>query len=199
MAISVLKRPILVLNRNWQPVAVSTVSRSLVKVWNESARIVDPASFQLYTWEDWSQLTPAEGDPVISTQWMSLRVPEVITLTRYDRLPIRIVAFSRRNVFKRDGYMCQYCGCRPGSEELTIDHIIPRSRGGDSSWTNCVLACIDCNTRKANRTPEQASMPLRHKPIRPIWNPLYAPHGVRIESWSRFVSEFYWNVALEEQ
>ena len=199
MAISVLERPTLVLNRNWQPVAVSTVSRSLVKVWNESARIVDPASFQLYTWEDWSQVKPADGDPVIFTQWMSLRVPEVITLTRYDRLPIRIVAFSRRNVFKRDGYMCQYCGCRPGSEELTIDHIVPRSRGGVSSWTNCVLACIDCNTRKANRTPEQAGMPLKHKPIRPIWNPLYAPHGVRIQSWSRFVSEAYWNVALEEQ
>jgi 5-methylcytosine-specific restriction endonuclease McrA len=198
MTMTVLQRPTLVLNRNWQPVAVSTVGRSLVKVWNESARIVDPASYQQYSWEDWSQLRPEAGDPVIATQWMTLKVPEVITLTRYDRLPIKIVAFSRRNVFKRDGYMCQYCGCRPGSEELTIDHIVPRSHGGVSSWTNCVLACIDCNTRKANRTPEQAGMPLRQKPIRPIWNPLYAPHGVRIESWSRFVSEAYWNVELDE-
>ena len=108
MAMTVLQRPTLVLNRNWQPVAVSTVARSLIKVWNESARIVDPASYQQYTWEDWSQLRPEDGDPVIRTQWMTLRVPEVITLTRYDRLPIKIVAFSRRNVFKRDGYTCQY-------------------------------------------------------------------------------------------
>ena len=198
MSSSVLERPTLVLNRNWQPVAVSTVARALIKVWNESARIVDPANFQIYGWEDWAGIRPEEGDPVIRTQWLTLKVPEVITLTRYDRLPVKIVAFSRRNVFKRDGYMCQYCGCRPGSEELTIDHVVPRSRGGLSSWLNCVLACIDCNTRKANRTPEQAGMPLRGAPTRPMWNPLYAPHGVRIESWSKFVSEAYWNVELEE-
>ena len=198
MSSSVLERPTLVLNRNWQPVAVSTVARALIKVWNESARIVDPASFQIYGWEDWASIRPADDDPVIRTQWLTLKVPEVITLTHYDRLPVKIVAFSRRNVFKRDGYMCQYCGCKPGSEELTIDHILPRSRGGMSSWLNCVLACIDCNTRKANRTPEQAGMPLRSTPSRPMWNPLYAPHGVRIESWSKFVSEAYWNVELEQ-
>lgn len=195
---SVLQRPTLVLNRSWQPVAVSTVARALVKVWNESARIVDPASFQQYDWDDWTRLTPADGDPVIQTQWLQLRAPEVITLTRYDRMPIKIVAFSRRNVFKRDHFTCQYCGCRPGSEELTIDHVIPRSRGGVSSWVNCVLACIDCNSRKSNRTPEQAGMPLRKPPTRPIWNPLYAPHGVKIQSWSKFVSEAYWNVELED-
>ena len=165
MTSSVLERPTLVLNRNWQPVAVSTVSRSLIKVWNGSARIVDPTSFQLYSWADWAQLRPADGDPVIRTQWLSLRVPEVITLTRYDRLPIKIVAFSRRNVFKRDGYTCQYCGCRPGSEELTIDHVVPRSRNGLSSWTNCVLACIDCNTRKANRWPSLNNLENKHEVI----------------------------------
>jgi 5-methylcytosine-specific restriction endonuclease McrA len=198
MTASVLTRPTLVLNRNWQPVAVTTVARSLVKVFNESARIVDPSTFQQCSWQDWIEMKPAEGDPVIRTQWLELRVPEVITLTRYDRVPVKVVAFSRRNVFKRDGYTCQYCACRPGSEELTIDHVIPRSRGGVSSWSNCVLACINCNLRKSNRTPEQARMPLRKPPTRPRWNPLYAPHGVRIESWAKFVSEAYWNVQLEE-
>src|SRR6187399_1964440 len=90
MTSSVLERPTLVLNRHWQPIAVSTVSRALIKVWNESARIVDPSSFQLYRWEDWAQLEPEDGDPVIRTQWLTLRVPEVITLTRYDRLPVKI-------------------------------------------------------------------------------------------------------------
>ena len=86
-----------------------------------------------------------------------LRVPEVITLTGYDRLPTRAVTFSRRNIFKRDRFQCQYCGVNPGGEELTIDHVVPRAQGGVSSWTNCVLACIDCNKRKADRTPQQAA------------------------------------------
>ncbi len=195
---SVLQRPTLVLNRNWQAVGVATVSRSLVKVWSESARIVDPSDFQQYDWEDWSQLTPSADEPCIQTQWMKLRVPEVIALTKYDRMPANVVAFSRRNVFKRDQFMCQYCGCRPGSEELTIDHVLPRAQGGTSTWSNCVLACVECNHRKANRTPERAGMPLKRKPVRPLWNPSYARFGVRLESWSKFVSDAYWNIDLEE-
>ena len=116
MVTSVLERPTLVLNRNWQPVGVATVARSLVKVWNESARIVDPASYLQYGWEDWSLFEVEDDEPCIQTQWMKLRVPEVITLTRYDRLPNNVVAFSRRNVFKRDNFTCQYCGCRPGAK-----------------------------------------------------------------------------------
>ena len=123
MSSSVLERPTLVLNRNWQPVAVSTVARALIKVWNESARIVDPSSFQIYGWEDWASLRPADGDPVIRTQWLTLKVPEVITLTRYDRLPVKIVAFSRRNVFKR--VVC----ARPWvCETLLITEIVEQTR-----------------------------------------------------------------------
>ncbi|MHC4877793.1 MAG: HNH endonuclease [Planctomycetota bacterium] len=198
MVASVLERPTLVLNRNWQPVGVATVAKALTKVWNESARIVDPADYQQYTWEDWSQLRPADGDLMIQTRHFPLRVPEVVTLTKYDRLPSNAVTFSRRNVFKRDKFMCQYCGAQPGSAELTIDHVLPRAQGGTSTWTNCVLACIVCNSRKADRTPEQARMPLRSTPVRPTWRPLYAARGVRIESWSRFISESYWNVELAE-
>ena len=195
---SVLERPTLVLNRNWQPVGVAPVSRALVKVWNESARIVDPNDFQQYGWEDWALIEPNADEAFIQTQWLRLKVPEVVTLTKYDRLPTKVVAFSRRNVFKRDAFTCQYCKCRPGSEELTIDHVVPRAQGGTSSWTNCVLACVDCNHRKGNRTPEQAFMPLQRPPVRPMWNPGYARSGVRLESWSKFVSDAYWNIELEE-
>jgi 5-methylcytosine-specific restriction endonuclease McrA len=83
-------------------------------------------------------------------------------------------------------------------EELTLDHVIPRAQGGESRWNNCVLACLDCNKRKADRTPEQAKMRLKRKPVQPIWNPLYAAHDLRIESWSKFLSEAYWNVELEK-
>ena len=126
-----------------------------------------------------------------------MRVPEVITMITYDKLPIRSVAFSRRNLFKRDKFSCQYCGCRPGSEELTIDHVIPRSHGGVTSWKNCAVACVDCNAKKADRNPEQAHMPLRKQPVQPKWRPFYASQGNRIDSWSRFISEAYWNVELE--
>jgi 5-methylcytosine-specific restriction endonuclease McrA len=196
MTARMLEQPALVLNRNWQPVSVATVARALVLVWNESARIVDPADYQTYTWENWSQLRPRGDERFIQAVRFRLRVPEVIALTDYDRLPAAAVSFSRRNIFKRDHYTCQYCGQQPGSQELTIDHVIPRAQGGESRWDNCVLACVTCNTRKADRTPQQAGMRLRQQPVRPTWNPLYAAHTWRIESWSRFVSAAYWNVEL---
>jgi 5-methylcytosine-specific restriction endonuclease McrA len=194
---AVLERPTLVLNRNWQPVGVMSVSKALVKVSNESARIIDPETFQLYEWQDWADLEPAEGEAVIRAKDFSIRVPEVIVLRNYDKLPTNSVTFSRRNIFKRDRYTCQFCGRQPGTEELTIDHVTPRAQGGTSTWENCVLACLPCNSRKADRTPAQAKMPLRTEPKRPTWKPIYASRGARIDSWSKFISEAYWSVGLE--
>jgi 5-methylcytosine-specific restriction endonuclease McrA len=194
----VLERPTLVLNRNWQPVHVATVARALVLLWNESARIVDPEDFQLFTWVDWAKIAPKDDEPFIRAVRFRLRVPEVIVLSDFERVPMAAVTFSRRNVFKRDHNTCQYCGVQPGSEELTIDHVLPRAQGGVSSWENCVLACMACNKHKADRTPEQAKMRLRKHPIRPAWKPLYADHQVRIASWSKFISEAYWNVELQK-
>ena len=196
MDTAVLQRPTLVLNRHWQPVRVTTVARALIQVWNATAHVVDPADYQLYTWADWAALRPRVDELAITTPRLRLRVPEVVALTTYDRLPVLAVSFSRRNVFKRDRYACQYCGARPGSAELTIDHVVPRSHGGASSWENCVLACVTCNRHKANRTPEQAGLVLRKKPVRPRWQPLYMTCSVRIDSWSHFLSEVYWNVEL---
>jgi len=192
-----LERPTLVLNRNWQPVNVATVARALVLLWNESARVVDPDDYRTYTWADWSQLRVRDGDPFIQAIRMRLRAPEVIVLSQYDRLPSAAVSFSRRNLFKRDHWTCQYCGLQPGVDELTIDHVVPRSQGGTSTWENCVLACVTCNKRKADRTPREAGLKLHRAPVRPQWKPMYARHSVRIESWSKFVSEAYWNVKLE--
>jgi 5-methylcytosine-specific restriction endonuclease McrA len=198
MSTAVLERPTLVLNRNWQPISVATVARAVSMVWNESARIVDPQDYQLYDWEDWTSLAPREGEPFIQAVRTRFRVPEVVALTTYDRVPASVVTFSRRNIFKRDHYTCQYCGIQPGSNELTIDHVLPRSRGGVSSWQNCVLACLECNSRKADRTPAEAGLRLKKEPVRPPWKPLYAVHPAPIESWSRFVSEAYWTVELSE-
>ena len=136
MVASVLQRPTLVLNRNWQPVNVATVGRALLMLWNESARVVDPHDYQMYDWADWSRLALQEGVPFIQAIRARVRVPEVVALATYDRLPSAAVSFSRRNIFKRDHYTCQYCGVQPGGDELTIDHVVPRAQGGISSWTN---------------------------------------------------------------
>jgi 5-methylcytosine-specific restriction endonuclease McrA len=169
-----------------------------VLVWKDAARVVDVADFQTFGWDDWARMRPGTGDAFLSGATYRLRVPEVITLTRFDRQPVRAVTFSRRNIFKRDRFQCQYCGINPGSEELTIDHVVPRAQGGVSSWTNCVLACVECNKRKADRTPQQAAMRLKRAPACPTWKPLYADHRVRLASWSKFVSEAYWIVELKK-
>lgn len=195
---NVLQRPTLVLNRNWQPIHVASVARALVLVWNQTARIVDPATYQLFDWDNWSELKPDDDEPFIQTVQSQLRAPEVISLVDFDRLPNAHVTFSRRNIFKRDKFTCQYCGCQPSPKELTIDHVVPRSRGGGSSWENCVLACVDCNHRKADRTPVEAGMRMRKAPKRPKWNPVFAQNSLRIESWQKFVSDAYWNTELRE-
>ncbi len=194
----VLHRPTLVLNRNWQPVNIASVARALTLVWNEAARVVDPESYQLYDWQDWAAMAPSDDQPFISTVSMRLRVPEVIALSTFDRLPQSVVTFSRRNIFKRDRYSCQYCGNQPQPIDLTIDHVVPRSQGGTSTWENCVLACVKCNHKKADRTPTQAHIKLRKIPVRPDWNPVYSQHSARVESWTKFVSQAYWDVELNK-
>jgi 5-methylcytosine-specific restriction endonuclease McrA len=197
MVASMLDQPTLVLNRSWQPVNVATVARALVMVWNDTARIVDPVDYQTYDWRDWARLQPSEDDRFVQAVRLRLRVPEVVTLNEYDDVPTASVTFNRRNLFKRDHFTCQYCGEQPGSEELTIDHVVPRAQGGESRWDNCVLACVACNARKGARTPEQAGMRLHKWPVQPAWSPRYAAHPRRMLSWAKFVSEAYWNVELE--
>ena len=148
MVAPVLQRPTLVLNRSWQPVNVATVARALVLVWNDSAKAVDPSDYQLHDWDDWASLQPEGDQPYVQSVSQRICVPEVITLTQFNRLPTTTVAFSRRNLFKRDKFTCQYCGIRPKHDELTIDHVVPRSHGGGSTWENCVLACIDVTIEK---------------------------------------------------
>ena len=185
----ILARPTLVLNRHWQPIHVTTVVRALVMVWNEAARVVEPDEYRLYNWDEWAGIEPPPGAPCIRSATARLMVPEIVCLTRFDRLPSTAVTFSRRNVAKRDHLTCQYCGEQPGWEAITIDHVLPRSRGGASSWTNCVAACVECNARKADRTPEQAGMKLKRRPARPDWKPLYAARAARIPSWTRFLED----------
>ncbi|MFO0908984.1 MAG: HNH endonuclease [Isosphaeraceae bacterium] len=188
MCSDVLRRPTLVLNRSWQPVHVTTVIRGLTLLWTGAARVLDPHDFRLLSWHEWTRLAPGDEEPVIRSATARIRVPEVLCLVRYERRPQSAVSFSRRNVARRDHFTCQYCGAQPGGSAITIDHVLPRSRGGATSWTNCVAACVACNTLKADRTPEQAGLTLRRRPVRPSWKPHYVAYERRPLSWQVFVS-----------
>lgn len=187
--------PVLVLNRSWAPLNATTMQRAIKMLIKGRAKVVHPSTFHALTWEDWSAMRPADGEKSFYAAGQRFCPPEVIVLTEYDKLLAPQATFNRRTLFKRDHHRCQYCGKQPGSEELTIDHVIPRSKGGPTSWENCTLCCVDCNRRKANRTPEQAGMKLLSVPKRPTGN-LYRFPAVKIDSWEQFLGEAFWSVPL---
>ena len=202
MEIDVLDRPALVLNKHWVAIQTTTVKEAIGLVAKGTARIVEPESFvahDLETWNDVSRAKAKFGDAVIRSARLELAPPEVILLMDYEGMGERAVVFSRRNLFKRDRFTCQYCGSQPGPEELTIDHVAPRSRGGVSSWENCVLACVACNKRKADRSIAESGMSLRKAPRKPSWRSLARIEPrVRRESWDQFLSRAFWEIELEE-
>lgn len=128
----------------------------------------------------------------------SVRLPSVIRLLRMVKRPNAPVKFSRQNIYSRDHYRCQYCGKRFPSEELTYDHVLPKSRGGKTAWDNIVTCCMQCNRKKGGRTPEEARMKLIRIPSRPKWvSAVRITIGFREvpNSWRDYL---YWNVELTE-
>ncbi len=199
-AAALLARPVLTLNSHWVPIQTTTVQEAIGLVAKGSAVIIDTQTYEVHDLDTWNDVSVAkkklEG-AVIRSEHLALVPPDVIRLTKYEKMGERSVIFSRRNIFKRDRYTCQFCGGQPGTKELTIDHVQPRSRGGEGTWENCVLACVSCNKRKSNRTPKEAKMPLRKVPIRPTWKMLaQVSPSARRESWKSFLSKAYWETEL---
>lgn len=194
-----LNLPTLVLNKSWVPINVTTARRAVIMAYVDLARIVDVETYELFSFDRWVRRGPTNGK-IIRGVDAAFDVPEVVVVRNFDRVPKGGVVFSRRNLYRRDNFTCQYCGGRPGTQELTLDHVIARSRGGRTTWENCVLACTSCNTRKGDRTPEEAHMPLRAAPKKPAWSPLYAfaRRFDKPKSWDAFVTDLYWNTALED-
>ena len=189
----------LVLNRSWHAIHVTTVRRALALLYQRAAKVVSPDTFEMHDFQSWADLSRQCGNRHITTVTLKIPVPEVIVLQGYDGVPVRRVSFSRRNIYKRDNYTCQYCGRRRSSEDLSIDHVVPRSRGGRMSWTNCVLACLDCNVKKGNRTLEESGLRIIRAPVKPDWAPyLELTLGYRRQSWEKFISDRYWDSELLE-
>lgn len=185
-----LDRATLVLNRSWRPVHVTTVRRALCMVFRGAARIVCPETLSTFDFEEWIAVPPACDELAIRSPSIRIAAPEVVLLQQYDRVPCHEAPFTRRNLFLRDDFTCQYCGRRRPTDHLSVDHVVPRSRGGTTSWENCVLACVGCNARKADRTLKEAGLHLLRQPVRPRWTPyLTLRPSQRMDSWARFAPD----------
>lgn len=183
-----LESSVLVLNRSYIPIHITSVRRAFVMIFQGLARAVH-ADYQTFDFDSWRRLPVAEGEAGIGTPNGAIRVPRVVVLSHFDRIPLRHVRYSRVNVFARDKFTCQYCGRRPQRSELNIDHVVPRAHGGATTWENVVCSCIDCNRRKGGRTPQQARFVLKRSPTRPRWTPLVnlAHTPVRHDEWKPFL------------
>ena len=205
-----LNTHVLVLNRMWHAIRVIDARRAFSLLFRnlaESIR-VDDDSFAGYNFESWSDLSAARGQfngpdhaayEWVRTVRIELAVPKIIRLFGYDRLPKQDVKLNRRNIFARDRNVCQYCGKKFPTQELSLDHVLPRSQGGISSWTNLVCCCVKCNAHKGGRTPEQARMKLYREPIKPKRNPVVQLRlgSDKYASWRQFVDIAYWSVELK--
>jgi len=185
----ILDRATLVLNKSWIAVNVTTVRKAICLVYRGHAKIISPDTFKTYDFNTWIHNGENGGNYYIKTVTLKIRVPEVILLLTYDSIPAQHVPFSRKNIYKRDNYTCQYCGKKFRPEDLTIDHVIPKSKGGETTWENCVLACLWCNMKKGNRTLKEAGMKLLRKPEKPKWTTGVIVTKDKIPtSWKNFIS-----------
>ncbi|MBX3731942.1 MAG: HNH endonuclease [Verrucomicrobiae bacterium] len=202
-----LDHQVLVLNRLWQAVNVCSVRRALTLLFEGHAQVVwgdAEGEFRTFSFTQWRDFGggahDSQTDDTVATVSFRIRVPRVILLMVFDRLPRKEVKFTRHNIFERDRNTCQFCGNVFDRRDLNLDHVVPRDRGGPTTWENIVCSCIPCNTRKANRTPVEAGMRLIRKPKRPKWRPfVQVSFGAPVhESWRHFLDIAYWNVELGE-
>jgi len=193
---------VLVLNRSFVAVQVTNVRRAIALLFRELAEVVhiEQGQFAAYSFASWRELSAlrssfrAPEQDWIRAVGFDLQAPRVIRLMRCDRGPRQGLRFNRRNIFARDENVCQYCGRHFPTSELSLDHVVPRSRGGDTSWENIVCACVACNVRKGGRTPQEARMHLVRLPAKPRRSPLLAVKlgNPKYASWKSFVDTAYW-------
>ena len=194
---------VLVLNRHFQPVHVTSVKRAFTLLYLGAARVIEP-DFSTFDFPGWAELAVAAEGEVIHTVSRAIRIPRVIVLQMYDRLPKTRVRFSRLNIYARDDNTCQYCYQKLPRTQLNLDHVIPRARGGRTTWENVVCCCVPCNLKKGSKLVHEAGMKLLRQPFRPKWTPSFrAPNGkIAHREWLPFlglVDASYWNTELVDE
>jgi len=193
---------VLVLNRSYMPIHVTTARRAFSLLYQGLARAIDK-HYQTFDFDSWSEVAIEAQDQTIGLVDRLVKIPKVIVLIAFDRMPRRHVRFSRHNIYARDNNTCQYCGAQYPRSELNLDHVVPRSLGGTSTWENIVCSCLACNRRKGGMTPREAGVRLRRPPRRPKWTPMMGllVTEIRHREWLPFlniVDASYWNAELRE-
>ena len=185
-----LRDPTLVLNRSWSPVHVTSVRRALAMLCRGSVAVLDPESLSPFGAEAWLARSVVPGARAVRTPSRWVPAPEIVLLGRYDRLPVTQAPFTRVSLLRRDDHRCQYCGTRPPKAQLTVDHVVPKARGGETSWENCVAACVRCNSRKGDRPASHVGLRLLRPPRAPRWNPCFQLEpGAWPDSWRPFLRD----------
>lgn len=207
LPLSGLSCNVLVLNRLYMAVRVVSARRAFSLLLRNLAEVisVDDAGYSSYdmvSWIEMSQLKAQferETHDFVKTVRFEIAVPRIIRLFGYDRLPRQDVKLNRRNIYARDSSLCQYCGKKFSSQELSLDHVVPRSLGGKTTWDNLVCACVYCNAKKGGRTPSQAHMHLLKVPVKPKRNPAINLRlgSDKYASWKHFLDHAYWSVELK--
>jgi 5-methylcytosine-specific restriction endonuclease McrA len=203
-----LDHSVLVLNKLFMAIHIISVRRAFCLLAKDLAEVVslEDGQYATYDFETWREVSEyrlqnfrKEDDDWVRTASTAIQVPRIIRLTGYDRLPRQTVKFNRRNIFARDNNQCQYCGKKFPTSELSLDHIVPRSQGGQTTWENIVCSCVACNVRKGGRTPREASMALIRKPEKPKRSPLLNLKltNSKYQSWKSFLDNAYWSVELK--
>lgn len=207
-ASSLLDSHVLVLNKHFAAIRVVSARRAFTLVCKQIAEVIscEDSQYLSYDFASWQQLSEVRSrmerhrhDWVRCVRY-ELAVPRIIRLLFYDRLPRQEVKLNRRNIYARDRNRCQYCGRRFATSELSLDHVLPRSQGGGTSWANLVCCCVACNVRKGGRTPDQAHMRLIAEPVKPKRSPVVTLRlsSEKYASWRQFLDAAYWNVELRD-
>jgi 5-methylcytosine-specific restriction endonuclease McrA len=201
-----LNASVLVLNRHYMAIRIISAQRALSMLFREVSEVisVEDGSYMAHDFESWTEISQEHERFNEHTDWvrtvrLPIAVPKVIRLLGYDRLPKQQVKLNRRNIYARDHSLCQYCGKKFPTHELTLDHVVPRTQGGESSWTNLVCACVKCNSHKGGRTPHQAHMKLITQPVQPKRNPVISLRlgQDKYNCWQAFLDNAYWSVELK--
>lgn len=208
VAASVLDGHVLVLNRHYAAIHVTSVRRAFGMLYGELAEVisVERDQFLSYDFESWREVSEFRSKYERHRhEWVrcvrfEIAVPRIVRLLFYDRLPRQSVKFNRRNIYARDRNRCQYCGQRFPTSELSLDHVVPRSIGGKTTWENVVCCCVACNVRKGGRRPQRAGMRLITRPVKPRRSPVIQLRltSERYASWKQFLDAAYWSVELRE-
>lgn len=184
---AMLNELVLVLNKSWTPISITSVRKALLLIYSDSAAVVCPKTYVTFDFDSWIE-KEVNGGAFVQGVTQKIPLMEVICLNTFNSIPRRELAFTKKNVLRRDNYTCQYCNHHPRPEDLTIDHIIPKSRGGETLWENCVAACKRCNKIKGNRLLKETKLKLNTTPFRPRWDFRFilSPNKFK-DSWKHFI------------